>query len=96
MTGDSAFERDVSATETEFAASLRAACPGEVRGGPREFTVMSRGAVLEIAIEPTAPRRIASIVLPRLIARYRFTRGTTEAQSVLLAHLDRAMQRGGG
>lgn len=96
MTWSSAFERDMSASVGEFAAGLRAACPGEVSGGPLEFRVASRGVVLEIRIEPTAPRRIASLVLPRLHAHYRFTAGGVEAQAALLAHLDRAMQRGGG
>lgn len=86
----------MSASLTEFAHGLRAACPGEVTGGPRDFRVASRGAVLEIRIEPTTPRRIASLELPRLQAFYCFTGGTAEAQASLLAHLDRAMQRGGG
>lgn len=86
----------MSSSIGEFAAGLRAACPGEVSGGPQEFRVASRNAVLEIRIEPTAPRHIASLVLPRLHASYRFTAGAPVAQAALLAHLDRAMQRGGG
>ena len=96
MPWEPVFARDMSASVAEFTAGLLAACPGAVTGGPRDFEVASRGAVLRIRIEPTTPRRIASLELPRLQACFQFTAGTPEAQAALLAHLDRAMQRGGG
>lgn len=89
-------ERELSATPAEFAHGLRLAFGEAVRGGPLHFQVHYKQAALDIDLTPGPERRIASLCLPTLHARLRFTAGDAAAQTRLLARMDLAMQRGGG
>jgi hypothetical protein len=89
-------EREVSASVAEYARGLENAFPGSLSGGPLTFTGRAKGAAVEVELTPQAPRIIGGLALPTLIVRIRFTQGDADAQSALLAHMDRAMQRGGG
>ncbi len=89
-------EREVYASREEFVRGLRSAFPDELSGGPSVFEVQSRDAAMRVTLHATAPRRLGSMEVPRLLVRIEFTAGTPAARSALLAHMDRAMHRGGG
>jgi hypothetical protein len=89
-------EREMSATLAEFARGVDCAFPGEVSGGPATFHVDTRAAAMTIALTPGRPRQLGAIALPTLGVRIRFTRGSAGDQAAMLAHMDRAMHRGGG
>jgi hypothetical protein len=88
--------RDMATTEKEFRGGLAFAFPQGVTEREGVFRVVHAGAAMEIGIAPLPPRVIALLSLPRLEVRIRFTAGTPEQQQVMLARMDRAMQRGGG
>jgi hypothetical protein len=89
-------DRQVSATPEEFARALNAAFPGQVEGGPEDFHVVAFGAALAVHVAAMPSRRIASLVLPNLHVRMRFTAGDAQQRRTLIEYLDRATQRGGG
>lgn len=89
-------ERDMAATPAEFARALRLAFPAAVLTCRGRWRIDTEMAGLEIATIELPPRVIALLRLPRLQVCMRFTHGTASARATLLAHLDRAMQRGGG
>jgi hypothetical protein len=89
-------ERDVSASVGEFVHGLKNAFPGALTGGPLLFHASRNGAAMEIELTPRADRVIGGLALPSLTVCIRFIDGNTQAQAALLAHMDRAMQRGGG
>lgn len=89
-------EREVSASPEEFLRGLRAAFPGRVTEAPGRVRVDGDGAVMEIVLVPGPPRAIALLRLPTLRVTIRFSAGTPAQRAELLAHMDRAMHRGGG
>lgn len=89
-------EREVSASQAEFARGLRDAFPDEIEGGPLSFRLGRDAAVMEIEVTPGPDRVIALLRLPTIRVRIRFTAGEAEARARLLAHLDMATHRGGG
>lgn len=86
----------MSASPAEFRHGLDLAFADRVTGGPEHFAIAADGAAMEIEVEVGPPRIIALLRLPTLRVRIRFTAGTPAQQAALLAHMDRAMQRGGG
>lgn len=91
-----ALEREVGASVAEYVRGLENAFPDGLSGGPLRFRARGVGAAVEITLTPLAPRLIGGLTLPTLAVRIRFTEGDADAQAALLAHMDRAMQRGGG
>ena len=89
-------EREVSASPEEFLRGLRATFPGRVTEASGGISVDGDGAVMKIALVPGAPRAIALLRLPTLRVSIRFAAGTPAQQADMLAHMDRAMHRGGG
>lgn len=88
--------RDVCATADEFVRSLRAAMPDAVDAGPDRFEIASADATIAVALGPLPPRRLGALALPRIRVTIDFVAGRGDACIVLLARMDRAMQRGGG
>lgn len=89
-------EREVSASAEEFVRGVHTAFPGRVTAVAGGVSVDHDGIVMEIAIVPGPPRAIASLRLPTVRVTIRFTAGTPARQASMLAHMDRAMHRGGG
>ncbi|MBU3990479.1 MAG: hypothetical protein KJ702_14345 [Gammaproteobacteria bacterium] len=89
-------EREVSAHPGEFRHGLLLAFPGCVTENDGMLRVAAGPAAMEILLTPKAPRVIASLRLPNLQVNIRFTAGTPAEQQAMLAHMDRAMHRGGG
>lgn len=89
-------EREVSATLDEFRHGLRLAFPGGVSEQKDVIRVRHGLAAMEIVLETLPPRIIALLTLPRLKVTLRGTAGSATEQAAMLAHMDRAMQRGGG
>lgn len=91
------FVREVGATLAEFERGLRLAVPDGVSApSPGCLRVASGGVTLDIDLTELPERRLGQFRLPVLAARYRFVAGDAPDRAALLAHLDRAMQRGGG
>ena len=91
------FVREIGATTAEFERGLRLAVPAGVSVcPPASLRVVRYGVVLEIELTAQPERRLGLFCLPVLQARYRFVAGDVPARAALLAHIDRAMQRGGG
>lgn len=91
--------REVSAHPAEFRRGLNLAFPGRVEDVGDVLRVPAadgEDAALEIHLTVGAPRAIASIRLPTLFVAIRFTAGSEAARQRMLAHMDRAMHRGGG
>ena len=88
--------REVTATAEEFARGLALAFPGKALAQGRHWLIDHKGATLEVAIEVQPPRVIAAVRLPVLMVVLRFVAGTPQQQAQMLAHMDLAMQRGGG
>jgi hypothetical protein len=88
--------REVSATPAEYRHGLHMAFPGRVREEAGLLWVEDSEALLEISLAVLPPRIIAALRLPVLRATLRFVAGSAAQQTLLLAHLDRATQRGGG
>lgn len=95
MVGDTMI-REMTATEKEFRHGLALAFPQGVTESGGILHVAQGGAALEIELETRPARVIAALRLPALHVRIRFVAGTPEQQQEVLAHMDRAMQRGGG
>ncbi|MFN3884793.1 MAG: hypothetical protein ACK4Q4_08555 [Rhodocyclaceae bacterium] len=93
---EEALEYETTATQSEFCRALHCAFPDGVFGKDALWRVVGEGAAMEITLTPLPPRVIAALRLPRVAVRIRFTDGTLEQRQILLARLDRAMQRGGG
>lgn len=92
-----AFEREVTATATEFERDLRKAWPAGVDMLEAGHFGLHEGAVrLAIRVESKGVRRLGLFELPVLIAHYRFSGGEEPDRKRLLSRLDRAMQKGGG
>ena len=91
-----ALEREVTATRAEFVRILGMAFPDVVVDDGKRLRVDGRDAVMEISLEPGPERRIALLCLPTLRVRIEFVEGSPKAQRAMLAHMDMAMQRGGG
>jgi hypothetical protein len=89
-------EREMCASVDEFKRGLENAFPRNLSGGPAAYVVDESDAAMVIEVTRRPPRRIGAIELPAMTVRIRFTRGSAEAQAALLAHMDRAMHRGGG
>ena len=89
-------KREVTASLAEFAHGLRNAFPTALSGGPRHFQVRADAVTMIIDLTPGEARRIGGLTLPTLTVEIRFLAGDRRAQAALLAHMDRAMQRGGG
>ena len=91
------FVREIGATVAEFERGLRLAVPdGVARPQPGHLRVSVAGTQLSIEVTERPERRLGQFRLLVLLARYRFLSGDVPARLALLAHLDRAMQRGGG
>ena len=91
------FVREVGATLAEFERGLRLAVPdGVSTPSPGCLKVARNDVVLQIDLTELPERRLGLFRLPVLHARYRFVAGDVPARAALLAHIDRAMQRGGG
>jgi hypothetical protein len=91
------FTREVGATPAEFERGLRLALPDGV-SSPRPLVLHAdcHGVMLKVELTVMPERRIGLLRLPVSLARYHFTAGEREARLALLAHIDLAMQRGGG
>lgn len=88
--------RDMATTEREFRQGLAFAFPQGVSEQDGVIRVIQGEAAMEVLVAPLPPRVIAALRLPRLEVRIRFTAGTPEQRSAMLARMDRALQRGGG
>jgi hypothetical protein len=88
--------RQVTASPGEFRRGLHLAFPGRVTEQVEVFRIDGDAAVMEISFKVGPPRIIALLNLPTLDVSIRFISGSPEAQQALLAHMDRAMHRGGG
>ena len=93
----SAFEREMGCTEVE----LRAWLPGASRGCAIRWR--DAGAELDVAAgsvsiawQALAPRRIALIVLPRLLVRFEARGVDAAAWQGFMRYFDLYTQRGGG
>ncbi len=89
-------KREVSAEPAEFRRGLELAFPGLVREVGERLRIHDGAVTLEIALTVGAPRAIGNILLPTLRVNFDFSSGTLAEQRSILAHLDRAMHRGGG
>jgi hypothetical protein len=89
-------EREVTATHGEFLRGLRLAFPGRVEEIDGRLCIDDGQAAMAIALTVLPERRIALLRLPNLAVHIQFTRGSRAAQEAMLAHMDRAMHRGGG
>jgi hypothetical protein len=89
-------QREVSASLEEFLRGVRAAFPGQVNELADRIRVGDGGTIMEITLVPGSPRVFASLSLPTLRVTIRFLAGTPAQQASMLAHMDRAMHRGGG
>lgn len=92
----STLQREVSASPEEFRRGLLLAFPGNVMGQGKTLSIANGHAAMEISLVTGPPRTIANLRLPTLFVSIRFTAGSAEAQQNILAHMDRAMHRGGG
>ena len=91
------FVREIGATTVEFERGLRLAVPTGVSVPSPGCLRVERGdTVLQIDFTVLPERRLGLFRLPVLQARYRFLAGDVPARAALLAHIDRATQRGGG
>lgn len=91
------FTREVGATPAEFERGLRLALPeGVTAPRPLVLHAVRGGVSLQVALTVMPERRIGLFRIPVLLARFCFTAGEREARMALLAHIDHAMQRGGG
>lgn len=88
--------REVAATPAEYARLLELAFPGQVSTRAQSFHVVGPEASMEIVWRMLPPRRIALLCLPRLEIEIRCVSVSAAAFRTMLAHMDRAMQRGGG
>jgi hypothetical protein len=95
-----AFERDMATSEAEWIAALPRAI-GAARAswrfeGPRQAMVSLPSGQLLISWEPLPERRIALLVMQRLLVRFRFE-GADEGQRLaFMKPFDLTLQRGGG
>ena len=89
------FEKEMAIEAREFRRTLRRALPEArlVEEGDR-FTLEDADGTLEITLSDGRVRRIASLALPVLTARFRYIDHADPAAH--LARLERAFQRGGG
>lgn len=91
------FEREISASPTEFERDLRKAWPPGVELlAPARYGLVCGAVRLEISVEVKGVRRLGLLQLPVIAARYVFGGGEEPDRRRLLESLDRAMQRGGG
>lgn len=91
------FDRELTASTAEFERDLRKAWPAGVEAvAPCHFRLHAGPTRLDIHIEARGVRRLGLFELPILAARYVFSGGEEPDRRLLLAPLDRAMQRGGG
>lgn len=89
-------EREIAASPAEFTREFLCAFPEATQAGPGRLRVDQPAAAhLEIELQPGQPRRLGALTLPTLHVRIRLY-GSAAARAALLAHMDRAMQRGGG
>lgn len=89
-------QREVSTEPGEFIRILRMAFPGRVEQAGDFFRIDNGSTTMEISLAVGQVRRIANLCLPTLHVGIRFTAGTADEQQKMLAHMDRAMHRGGG
>jgi hypothetical protein len=89
-------KREISTLAREFKRELSLAFPGMVKDEGSHLRVATGETVLDIELVVGEPRAIASIRLPTLFVTLSFSGGTAAQQKNLLAHMDRAMHRGGG
>jgi hypothetical protein len=88
--------REVSASPEEFLRGVHAAFPGQVNETADRVRVDDGSTAMEITLVPGPPRIFGSLNLPTLRVTIRFLAGTPAQQASMLAHMDRAMHRGGG
>lgn len=88
--------REVWATPAEFRRGLMLAFPGRVVERDGLLCADHGAAAMEIALEVLPPQTIALLELPRMKVGIRGTAGTPEQFRAMIAHMDLAMQRGGG
>lgn len=86
----------MSATPAEFAHGLALAFGAQASGNPGLYRIVHDGAAMEIETRIGPVRTIASLSLPTLQVRIRFTAGSPAQRAKMLHCMDRAMQRGGG
>lgn len=93
------FERDMGTSEPEWLAALpraiglRHAWSFE---GERQVIVTLPGGRLVIAWEALPERRIALLVMKRLLVRFRFEGVDPDTRIAFMKPFDLSMQRGGG
>ncbi|MCC4115766.1 hypothetical protein LLG90_10435 [Aromatoleum toluclasticum] len=91
------FEREVTASATEFERDLRKGSPCAVETvGPDHFRLYAGSTRLDIHVAARGMRRIGALQLQTIGVRYEFSGGNESDRRALLLPLDRAMQRGGG
>ncbi len=95
MPESATFEKEMAIEACEFRRTLRRALPDArlVEDGDR-LTVEDADGTLEITLSDQRVRRIASLALPVLNARFRYIDHADPAGH--LARLERSFQRGGG
>ncbi|TNF63041.1 MAG: hypothetical protein EP306_02015 [Burkholderiales bacterium] len=93
------FERDMGTSEAEWQAALpRAIGPGHAWRfeGPRSARVDIGSGSLRIEWEPLPERRIALLVMQRLLVRFRFDGVDDSQRLAFMKPFDLTLQRGGG
>ncbi|WP_235823617.1 hypothetical protein [Azohydromonas sediminis] len=91
------FEREMGCTADELRGWLPAACRGAAlawRDGGVDVTLGAGRLRLDWRVLP--PRRIALVVLPRLVVRFAFEGVGDEERRRFMHHFDLYTQRGGG
>ena len=89
------FEKEMAIERHEFMRTLGRALPeARIDVDGDTITVQDEGGTLEITLSPERVRRIASLALPVITARFRYVDHADPAGH--LARLERSFQRGGG
>lgn len=97
MAAPTELTREMGCTVAEFERWL----PGATRNAPIESTgsshrVTVEGGVVDIALTPLAPRKIALMVIPVLAVTFRFNGLNDQQRDAFLRYFDHYTRRGGG
>lgn len=93
------FERDMATSEAEWRAALPRAIGPHARwrwDGERQAVIDIPPGQLILRWEPLPERRIALLVIKRLLVRFRFEGVDDEARRSFMRPFDLTLQRGGG
>lgn len=93
------FERDMGTSETEWKAALPRAIGSQVRWrweGARQAVIDLPPGRLTLTWEPLPDRRIALLVMKRLLVRFEFEAVDDAARLAFMKPFDLTLQRGGG